>query len=774
MITNFFCYLQQIGKLLKAIKYHRKLYPMRLAQFIVALLLLSIQGLNTIANAADVNLIPNPSVESANSAGTLPLSWKKGMAGSNTTTFTYKTNEGNTGSKSLYLKMTNRTSGDAKWYFPSITVKPNTQYVYTGYYKSNVATEIDLVVTNTSNVTTYITAASPAASATTWKAVNFTFTTSATAKQLSIYHLLYKVGWLQNDDYSLVEVVTTPPSSPTVSITAPSAGATVSGLQTITASASDSVAIAGVQFKINGVNLDVEDTTSPYSVNWDTGGLINCSSHTLTATARNTSNLTSTATNTVNVRNPFTLAITSPANGASVNGIIPVTAAATGVCSLLGVQFKVDNVNIGAEDTNAPYSVNLNSSLLANGAHTLTALGRDSRGTTSVTASIQVNSNLIPNASVENLNTNGQAQDWSSSIFGVNDAKFTYLGTGHNGSKSLRIDITSLVDGGANWHFQPQAVTGGKSYIYTGWYQSNVETEVDAEIQLSDGSVQEYYLGQALASTDWLQLKAQIDLPANAVSITVYHLLYSPGWLITDDYLFSAYTPSPYTSGLVTIAFDDGWLNQYDNAFKLLLRDKYKLALKATFNIITSGLNDPINYMNATQVIDLHNSGMEIGSHSVTHSDMTTLTPTELLNEFSLSQQILQNTIGAPVTNFAYPAGPYNLNTLTVGKQFYQAQRCSDYGFNTKDILDLSRIKIQAVNNGTTPAEVKSWVDRAILDKTWLVLLYHFIDPATLPLPDGELYSTLPSELDLELQYIKDSGVSVVTMDQAIKLLSAQ
>ncbi|TLY18844.1 MAG: hypothetical protein E6K68_10730 [Nitrospirae bacterium] len=54
---------------------------------------------------------------------------------------------------------------------------------------------------------------------------------------------------------------TTPP---TVSMTAPTSGATVSGTVTVSASASDNAGVVGVQFKLDGANLGAEDTTSPF------------------------------------------------------------------------------------------------------------------------------------------------------------------------------------------------------------------------------------------------------------------------------------------------------------------------------------------------------------------------------------------------------------------------------------------------------------------------------------------------------------------------------
>ena len=85
---------------------------------------------------------------------------------------------------------------------------------------------------------------------------------------------------------------TTPPS---VALGAPAAGATVTGTTTVTASASDDGAVAGVQFLLDGANLGAEDTTAPYGVAWDTSAATN-GAHTLGARARDAAGNTATAT----------------------------------------------------------------------------------------------------------------------------------------------------------------------------------------------------------------------------------------------------------------------------------------------------------------------------------------------------------------------------------------------------------------------------------------------------------------------------------------------
>jgi hypothetical protein len=83
-----------------------------------------------------------------------------------------------------------------------------------------------------------------------------------------------------------VENTSEPPAdttSPTVTITSPQSGTTVSGTVPVTASASDDVAVSEVRFLADGTLIGT-DTTSPYEISWDTTTVAN-GSHELTAQA---------------------------------------------------------------------------------------------------------------------------------------------------------------------------------------------------------------------------------------------------------------------------------------------------------------------------------------------------------------------------------------------------------------------------------------------------------------------------------------------------------
>ncbi len=102
---------------------------------------------------------------------------------------------------------------------------------------------------------------------------------------------LFVTGW---DHYGLDtdgDRVACRPPDPTVSLTAPTNGATVSGSQVVSAVAANA---RGVQFTLDGVNLGPEDTTAPFTTTWVTTTTPN-GGHTLGAVARNAAGSTATA-----------------------------------------------------------------------------------------------------------------------------------------------------------------------------------------------------------------------------------------------------------------------------------------------------------------------------------------------------------------------------------------------------------------------------------------------------------------------------------------------
>jgi len=183
--------------------------------------------------------------------------------------------------------------------------------------------------------------------------------------------------------------------TPTVSITSPANGTTVTpgSSVTVTATASDpNGTITSVQFLLDGVSFGT-DTSSPYSA---TIASLAAGSHTITARATDNSGNTATATISITASsstNPApTVSITAPSNGATftAGNSISITANASDNGSVTKVEFYNGSTKLG-EDTSSPYAYTWAS--VSAGTYTLTAKATDNEGasTTSSAVSITVN-----------------------------------------------------------------------------------------------------------------------------------------------------------------------------------------------------------------------------------------------------------------------------------------------------------------------------------------------------------------------------------------------
>ena len=93
---------------------------------------------------------------------------------------------------------------------------------------------------------------------------------------------------------------------------------------------------------------------------------------------------------------PSGLSLTSPTSGASLTGVVTLEATAATGLALEGVQFLVDGAPVGAEDTTAPYTLELDTLGLANSAHTFAAQGRIAAGDPVLSATVSATVANLP------------------------------------------------------------------------------------------------------------------------------------------------------------------------------------------------------------------------------------------------------------------------------------------------------------------------------------------------------------------------------------------
>ncbi len=195
-------------------------------------------------------------------------------------------------------------------------------------------------------------------------------------------------------------------TAPTVSITSPANGSTVSGAINIAVNASDNVAVTSVSLSIDGGGAVSSNSTAPFTNTWNSATVAN-GTHTLIVTASDAAGNKATSTIQVTVNNVVVGDITSPivnyitpSDQASLTGTVTVSVNATDNVAVSSVSISIDDVVVS---TSTSYSWNTANS--AAGGHTLKAIAKDAagnQGTSSI--SVTVNTIVVPPPTTSGVN----------------------------------------------------------------------------------------------------------------------------------------------------------------------------------------------------------------------------------------------------------------------------------------------------------------------------------------------------------------------------------
>lgn len=168
-----------------------------------------------------------------------------------------------------------------------------------------------------------------------------------------------------------------------------------------------------------------------------------------------------------------------------------------------------------------------------------------------------------------------------------------------------------------------------------------------------------------------------------------------------NDYLLHN---SPIPKKSIVITFDDGYMDNYYNAFPILKA----LNMKATIFCITSNL-DGSYYLSKEAMTEMLNYGIDIESHTVNHLKLNELSYDEQLRELQESKKTLEQITGREVCAIAYPFGHFNDDSIKAAEAAgYKLGFTTNRGLSDRDDdpFKLDRIYISSNYDMTTFKEI--------------------------------------------------------------------
>ena len=728
---------------------YMKTFLSRIVSWSVVSLLIATQATSAMVSAHSdpANLIQNHDLEIA-SSGT-PAAWQFNSWGTLSAKSGYEDSGDALRGMVARTSVTSYASGDAKWYFAPVAVTAGQKYVFSDSYRATIGSEVVAQYGASNGSVSYAWFGTAPASAG-WSTFRHEFVVPSGVTSMTVFHLLAANGDLWTDDYGLAPAVEVAPSG-----------------DNLIANPSAEIASAG----------------SPAGWSFNQWGDISAAASYETTGQHGVRSLKASVTRYTSgdAKWYFAPVAVEASTAYTFTDYYKATVSSMVFAQIETTSGAYSYIELGVNTAASDWTKSTHAFTTPSGAkkvtifHVIASVGEltvDNYSLTKGTPPPAPITGVINNPSFETANPSNAAlpAGWEPSGWGTNTRTFTYVNgatNAHSGTRAARVNVTSYTDGDAKWYFAPVQLAAGVDYEYSDWYKSNVDSRVVLEVTKQDGSIAYIELPIATKTgTSWKQYKGTFTMPADGVKVSVYHMLSRVGTLTIDDVAFNTYTPQGFARGLVTLTFDDGWEDNISTAFPIMDSFGYKSnQFYATQFIQNSELGR--SYAETT-VRAIRDQGHEMGSHTITHPDLTTLTTTQLNNELSQSKNYLQTLYGQPVTYFASPYGAYNTQVLNRIGAYYTLHRTVDAGYNSRDNFNVMQLKVQNVLSNTTAAEVASWVQKAAQDRTWLILVYHRV--ANDPGP----YDTTPALFTQHLTSIRDAGVPVVKISQALAELQPQ
>jgi hypothetical protein len=215
--------------------------------------------------------------------------------------------------------------------------------------------------------------------------------------------------------------VTFPVNNPIADNTAPVVAASETGRQgavTLSASATDNIGVTKVEFYVDG-SLAGSSSAMPYSLSLDSTLLTN-GSHSVTAKAYDAANnIGSSSAFAFTIDNPDVTAPVAQAGESGTSGIITLSAPVSDNIGVTKVEFYIDGALKGTSLT-SPYSLQLNSTQLVNGQHSLVTKAYDAAGNAGSSAPLSFSVNNTSVQLIQNGGFESGATKWTASTGVIN------------------------------------------------------------------------------------------------------------------------------------------------------------------------------------------------------------------------------------------------------------------------------------------------------------------------------------------------------------------
>jgi peptidoglycan/xylan/chitin deacetylase (PgdA/CDA1 family) len=189
-----------------------------------------------------------------------------------------------------------------------------------------------------------------------------------------------------------------------------------------------------------------------------------------------------------------------------------------------------------------------------------------------------------------------------------------------------------------------------------------------------------------------------------------------------------------------------------------------EFGVKGTYFVAGSRMGryiDGLDHFVQQDLVDLVESGHEIGSHTYSHTPLSSARPIQVRNDLERNRDFVQQIVGDyTMSSFAYPQGEVSVSSKDLLRAYFPICRGIWFGMNKRNI-DFMNLKAVPLTPSLDHAKVLTLIDDAKASNGWLIFVTH--DVSDHPSPRG----CRPTELARIVTSVLERNIEILPIKNA-------
>jgi peptidoglycan/xylan/chitin deacetylase (PgdA/CDA1 family) len=181
-------------------------------------------------------------------------------------------------------------------------------------------------------------------------------------------------------------------------------------------------------------------------------------------------------------------------------------------------------------------------------------------------------------------------------------------------------------------------------------------------------------------------------------------------------------------------------------------------------NEVPFGILEGTSFYEMDDLVQLHERGHELGSHSFDHLRVPSQTKADIESSIADNARFIREAVGKeiPLNSFAYPQGAVSVRTRRIVSKYFSSCRGTSPGINSGRV-DLACLRAVCIDDRFDPRRsLPPMIEEARRRNGWLIFCAHDVEPRP------SRWGCTPAVFEEIVRQVRVAQLDVATIDQVV------